>query len=265
MTTTIQAPVALVRDGNVARIILNRPEAANAIDIATANALLDTVLRVEEDDTVRCVVLTGAGRLFCGGGDVAAFRSAGDALPTLLKQLTGPLHAAISRMLRMPKPLVVAVNGTAAGAGLGLSLIGDIVIAVQSAKFVPAYGAIGLTADGGLTWLLPRLIGMRRAQEMMMTNRSVSAEEAVRWGLITRAVEAEVFEQDIQETAERLATSPVRAIGRLRSLLLSSHTNAVETQMELEAATMAQCGRDVEAQEGIAAMFEKRKADFSLL
>lgn len=265
MTTTMPTPVLLVRAGAVARIVLNRPEAANAIDIATANALLDAVLRVEDDDTVRCVVLTGAGKFFCGGGDVAAFRSSGDALPTLLKQLTGPLHAAISRMLRMPKPLIVAVNGTAAGAGLGLSLIGDIVIAVQSAKFVPAYAAIGLTADGGLTWLLPRLIGMRRAQEMMMMNRTVGGEEAMRLGLITRAVEAEFFEQDIQETAERLAASPVRAIGRLRSLFLSSHINSAETQMELEAAAMAQCGRDVEAREGIAAMFEKRKADFSLL
>jgi 2-(1,2-epoxy-1,2-dihydrophenyl)acetyl-CoA isomerase len=155
-------PIRLETKDSVAWITLTRPQAGNTIDVAMARALMEASLSVDEDDAVRAVVLTGEGRLFCGGGDVQSFASAGEGVPALIKQITGPLHVAIARLARMNKPLVTLINGPAAGAGLSLAVLGDIALAARSAHFTVAYTAIGLTPDGGASWLLPRLVGMRR-------------------------------------------------------------------------------------------------------
>ena len=182
-------PVLLEREGAIARIVLNRPESGNAIDLQMAQGLLRAALQCDADLSIRCVVLTGAGRLFCVGGDIGAFGSTPDKASTGLSELAGTLHMAIARLARMRKPLLVLVNGHAAGAGLSLAILGDIVLTVRAAHFTAAYTAIGLTPDGSMTWQLPRLVGLRRAQEMILTNRRVSAEEAERIGLVTRAVD----------------------------------------------------------------------------
>ena len=255
-------PLLFARKDGVARLTLNRPKCGNSIDVQLARALMEAAIECDEDDSIRCVLITGAGRLFCAGGDIGGFAAAGDKIPSLLKELTVYLHSAISRFSRMGKPLVTAVNGPAAGAGFSLSLLGDIVLATPSAHFTVAYTAIGLSPDGGTTWLLPRLIGLRRAQEWVLTNKRVSAAEAAEAGLITRVVQDVALADEATNIAVQLAGSAVRAIGRTRNLLLDSFGNSLEMHIEQEARNISTSGRDAEGKEGIAAFLAKRKPDF---
>jgi len=255
--------VLLERDGGVARIILNRPDVGNAIDIPTARALMEAVIACDEDPSVRCVLLTGAGRMFCAGGDVASFATAGERLPSLLKEITVYVHAAVARLARMDKPVVTAINGPAAGAGIGLALIGDIALADPRAHFTLAYTGIGLSPDGGTSWLLPRLIGLRRAQELCLRNRRVGAEEAAAIGMITRVAAEGGLLEDAAQIAQELAAAATPALGVTRRLLLDSATAPLETQLDAESRGIAAMGRTTEGKEGIAAFLEKRKPDFT--
>lgn len=176
----------LERLGPVARVTLNRPAQGNAIDLVMARELLQAAIACADDASIRCVLLTGRGRLFCAGGDVGAFHAAGADLPALVTDITAALHAAISRLVRMDKPVVVALNGPAAGAGLGLALMGDVVLAARSSHLTAAYTALGVSPDAGTSWWLPRLAGLRLAQEMLFSNRRIAAEEAQPLGLARR-------------------------------------------------------------------------------
>lgn len=257
-------PAILIRrDGPVLHLTLNRPQVGNALDIPLAHDLMTAVIAADEDDAVRCILLTANGRLFCAGGDVASFAGAGDTLPALLKQITAYLHAAIARLTTMEKPLVVAINGAAAGAGVGLALVGDIVLAGPSARFTLAYTGIGLSPDGATTWLLPRLIGYRKAQELCLTNRRVEAEEAERIGLVTRLVSEEALEGEALAVAHQLAAGSMPALGATRRLLRESLSNGIEVQMDLESRSIAAMGRTREGREGIAAFIAKRAPDFT--
>jgi 2-(1,2-epoxy-1,2-dihydrophenyl)acetyl-CoA isomerase len=256
------APLLFERRGGLAVLTLNRPSVGNAIDVPLARALMEASILCDEDESIRCVMLTGAGKMFCAGGDVAGLTSAGDAIPSLLKELTAYLHMAIARFARMPKPLLCVVNGAAAGAGFSLAILGDIVLAARSAKFSMAYGAIGLSPDGGATWLLPRLVGLRRAQELALTNKRIDATEAAYLGLITRVLDDASLAADVEETAGLLLKAATKAIGRTRQLLLSSFGNSLETQMELEARSISEAGRGAESREGIAAFVGRRAPDF---
>lgn len=150
-------------------------------------------MRCESDGSIRCVELTAVGHIFCGGSDLGALTVADVSLPRVLSEFVGTLDMAVWKLMRMRKPLLVLVNGPAAGAGLGLAIMGDIVLAATSADFIAAFDDVGLTADGGLSWQLPRLIGLRRSQEILITNRRVTAEEAEGMGLITRVVDDEAL------------------------------------------------------------------------
>lgn len=259
----MSAPVLLFeRDGAVARLTLNRPDAANSIDLPLARALYDAALTCDTDPAIRCVVLTGAGRMFCAGGDVAVMAGAGDKVASVVGELANVLHSAVARFARMNKPLVVLVNGPAAGAGLSLALCGDVVLAARSVKFTAAYGALGVSPDGGLSWLLPRLVGLRRAQEIIISNRRLDAEEAQAIGMITRAVDDETLVEEGARLAANFAQSATRAIGATRALLLASFENSLETHLELEGRGIAAAVSGTEGQEGIAAFLAKRKADF---
>ena len=257
-----ETPVKFEREGAVAIVTLNRPTAGNSINSALSKALMEAAITCDEDDSIRCVLLTGEGRMFCAGGDVASFSEAGDQVPALLKELTAYLHMAIARFARMGKPLVVAVNGAAAGAGFSLAMLGDLVLASPSAKFTLAYGQIGLSPDGGASWLLPRLVGLRKAQEFALTPKVAGAQEAADIGLVTRVVEGELMEE-AKALAAQLSSSAIRAAGRTRNLFLASTSDTLETHLELEARTISASARDAEAREGIAAFLEKRKPDFS--
>lgn len=257
-----ESPLLIVRENGIARLTLNRPKAGNAIDVPLARALMYAAIECDEDESIRVVTLTGAGKLFCGGGDVGAFAGAGDQFSALLKELTAYVHSAVSRFSRMGKPMVTIINGPAAGAGFNLSLLGDIAIAAQSAHFTTAYTGIGLTPDGGATWLLPRLVGLRRAQEIILTNKRVSATEAAEIGMITKAVPDEELAVEAEGIVGKLAGGATRALGRTRNLLLEGMENSLETQLELEARSIAASGRDGEGKEGVAAFLAKRKPDF---
>lgn len=257
----MSSPLIFSREGGVACLTLNRPDAANALDETMAQALLEAAITCDEDQAIRVVLLTGNGKLFCGGGDLNSFAAAGDSVSRMAKALTTILNGAISRFSRMSKPLVVAVNGPAAGAGLSLAMLGDIVIAAPEAHFSAAYTAIGLTPDLGATWLLPRLVGLRRAQELVLTNRRVSAPEAAEIGLITRVAQQDVL-AEARVDAQRLANGAVGALGVARGLLARAFNTVLEEQLMHEANGIAAALRGAEGQEGVRAFLEKRQPDF---
>jgi 2-(1,2-epoxy-1,2-dihydrophenyl)acetyl-CoA isomerase len=257
-----EEPVLLSIEGSIATLTLNRPAAGNAIDLPLVRALLPAVIRCDTDPAIRCVVLTGAGKLFCGGGDIAGFATMAGSVPAYLSELAGTLHMAVSRLMRMAKPLLVLVNGPAAGAGLGLALCGDVVIAAQSAHFTAAYGGVGLSPDGGVSWLLPRLIGLRRAQEMLIGNRRIGAEEAAVIGLVTRTVgDADLAEEGMAQ-ARSLAGAARGAVSAVRALLLESYGGSFEGQLERETRSIAALGGTADSREGVAAFLERRKPEF---
>jgi 2-(1,2-epoxy-1,2-dihydrophenyl)acetyl-CoA isomerase len=250
------------QEGAVARLTLNRPAAANAIDMSLARELMLAAIRCDEDESIRCVLITATGRFFCAGGDIRGFVAAGASIASLLKEMTAYYHMAVARFMRMNKPLIVAVNGTAAGAGFSLALIGDLVIAARSAQFTAAYTALGVSSDGGLSWFLPRLIGLRQAQELVITNRVLSAEDALSLKLITRVSENEALSQDAMRAAQELAAGPTKAYGSIRRLLLRSSESSLESQLEEESRALAETASSAHGREGISAFIAKRKADF---
>jgi len=254
--------VVVERHGDVATLRLNRPEHGNAISLELAADLHAAVRQTAGDETIRCVVLTGSGRFFCVGGDISGFGAAGDRVPELMSSITDELHAAVSALAAMSKPLVTAVNGAAAGAGLGLAMAGDIVIAARSAHFSTAYTAIGLTPDGGTSWLLPRLIGLRRAQDMALTNRRVKADEAERIGLVTRLAEDAKVMDEAMAAAVQLALGATRALGSVRTLIAASDANTLDAQLALEAETISEAVGGPEGREGVSAFLGKRKPIF---
>ena len=249
-------------DGAVARLTLERPDAANAIDLALARELHAAALRCDEDPRVRAVILTGAGRMFCGGGDLGSFAQAGDRRPSLIKEITTYFHAAVARFARMRAPVVAAVNGTAAGGGLALVAAADLAVASEEAKFTLAYTRAGLTPDGSSTWFLPRLLGARRALELMLTNRVLTAQEALEWGLVNRVVPAAAVLPEAEALARELADGATEAYGATKRLLLLSSGQGLESQMELEARAIADASRSADGAEGIAAFLAKRAPVF---
>ena len=250
-----------VADG-VATLTFNRPDAANAMDLEVMQDLMHAAIRCDEDPSIRAVVITGNGRFFSAGGDLAAFDSGSD-VGTVLKEMTTYFHAAISRFVRMDAPVITAVNGTAAGAGFSLVTASDIVIAGDSAKFLSAYTAANNSPDGASTFFLPRLVGMRRALELMVTNRRLSAEEALDWGLVTSVVPDADLRAASAELANELAAGATLAFGGTKRLLADSFSNSLETQMELEARSIAQLAQTNDGVEGRAAFFEKRRPVFT--
>ncbi|MBD2858596.1 enoyl-CoA hydratase/isomerase family protein [Spongiibacter sp. KMU-158] len=243
-------------------ITLNRPNAANSINLKMAEELCEAAILCDSDPEVRAVLLTSNGKMFSAGGDLPSFIEAGAGAGALLKAVTTALHSANSRFARMRAPLVVAVNGTAAGAGLSLALSGDMVFAAESAKFTLAYTGVALSPDGGASHLLPRLIGMRRTQEMLYTNRVVSAAEALEWGMLTRVVADADLLEEASKLAKQLAQGPTRSFGQSKALLLESFENGFEKQLELESRSISALIDAVDGQEGIRAFAEKRKPVF---
>jgi 2-(1,2-epoxy-1,2-dihydrophenyl)acetyl-CoA isomerase len=255
-------PLRLALDGVVATLTLDRPDCGNAIDVAMAEALLAAAIEVANDAAVRAVVLTGAGAMFCAGGDVGAFVAAGSGAPALIHRITAPLHAAIAKLAHMHKPLVTAINGAAAGAGLGLAMLGDVAIAARSAKFAAAYGALGLTPDAGVSWLLPRLVGLRQAQRLVLAGDRVDAAEALRIGLVGEVVEDDALVSGAQVTAERLADLSGPALHASRALLREAFSTGFEAHLEREAQGIAHAAGHRHGQEGIAAFAARRRPLF---
>jgi 2-(1,2-epoxy-1,2-dihydrophenyl)acetyl-CoA isomerase len=250
-------------NNNIARITLNRPDAANGMDMLMGRELMAVALRCDQDESIRAIILTGAGNFFSAGGDLKAFASYGDTISERIHELTIYLHAAISRFARMRVPVIVAVNGVAAGAGFSLAMAGDFVLASEKAKFTMAYTAAGLSPDGGASYFLPRLVGLRRAQELMIGNRRLSADEAHEWGLVTRVCAEDGLMAEVQDLALQLASGATQAYGAVKKLLAVSFDNGLEAQMALEGQAIAHLAACCDGQEGIQAFLSKRQPVFN--
>lgn len=251
-----------VKEG-VGTITLNRPEAYNALNLALGRDLFHAVLEADEDRAVRCIVITGAGKAFCAGGDVKDFADNPDRIGALIKELTTYLHGAISRLARAPKPVVMAVNGIAAGGGMSLALSGDLVVAAESTKFTMAYSKIAASPDGSSSYFLPRMIGLRRALELHYTNRVLTAREAMDWGLVNRVHPDAEFAGAVAGLARELAQGPTLAFGRAKLLFHQSTQESLETQMELESQAIAASGRTEDFRNGVVAFARKQPVTFS--
>jgi len=246
----------------IAYITLNRPHAANGVNLPLSKELMYAANKCDEDPGIRAVVLTGSGSAFCSGGDLRHFAGTGDQLSMSLKEMTVYVHAAVSRLTRMNKPLITAVNGVAAGAGMSLAIAGDLIISAESASFVAAYTAAGLSPDGGMTWLLPRMIGLSKAREIILTNRRLTAKEAVAWGLINKCVPDDDMSQEVESAVKYFAKGPSGSFGKIKQLLTSCFTETLETQMEMEARGISDMARTRDGKEGVEAFIQKRKPDF---
>ena len=250
------------RAAQVATITLNRPDAYNALNLALGRELFHAVLEVDDDPDVRCVVVTGSGKAFCAGGDVKDFADNLPRIGALVKELTTYLHGAVSRLCRSDKPVIMAVNGVAAGGGFSFALCGDMVVAAESARFTMAYSRIAATPDGSSSYFLPRLVGLRRAMELYLTNRSLTAAEAHAWGLVTRVVPDAEFRGAVDALARELAQGPTRAFGAAKRLFHQSTWESLETQMELEAQAIAASGRTRDFGDAVAAFANKKPPVF---
>ena len=248
-----RGPVALVR--------LNRPDSSNTINLQTAMDLLAAAMTCSRNNTVRAVVLTGAGRNFCFGGDLRAIASEG-VDGGYLRELTGYLHSAISHFVRMDPPVIAAVNGTAAGAGVGLAAMADLVVCGKGSKFNLSYTNVGLTPDAGTSFFLPRVIGARRTLELLLLNRPLPAKQALEWGLVNEVVEDSELLDRALEIAAQLANGATGAFGQTKRLVAQA-LGTLESQMTLESETIASQATSVDGVEGIRAFLEKRKPDFS--
>ncbi|MEM1047446.1 MAG: enoyl-CoA hydratase-related protein [Pseudomonadota bacterium] len=246
-----------------ATITLNRPDDANALTGLMARELFDVAMRCDTDQSIRAAILTGTGKMFCAGGDLKDFNARGPDLPAYLTETATVLHNAIIRFQMMDAPLVVAVNGTAAGAGLSMALAGDYVLASDSARFVLAYTASGLTPDGSSTYFLAKHVGLLRAKELALTNRVLGADEAVQWGLATRMVAPDALAEEAQTLAAGFAAGPSRAFGATKRLLLTGFSASIEAQLEAETRAIVAMSRTHDGRHGIDAFATKQKPAFT--
>src|SRR5687768_934040 len=247
------------RDGAVLTITLNRPEVFNAFN-AALHAGLRAALEDAAEPDVRAVVVTGAGRGFCAGQDLKEFQEMPESIRERLEQT---YHPNIRRIRGLEKPVIAAVNGPCAGAGISLACACDIRIASDAATFVPGFIGIGLIPDSGGSWFIHRLLGFARAFEWMASNRRLTAAEAHAWGIVSEVVEADRFAGRTAELAAEWAARPTRAIGGTKRLFEHAYTAALDEQLELEAELQQASTETADFAEGVAAFLEKRPANFS--
>lgn len=253
------------QDGGIATLTINRPAQLNALHVGVIAEMIDAVDRVRDDGTARVLVLTGAGRAFCSGADLAgggggARRPGPPDAGAVLESHFNPL---LERLFALPVPFITAVNGPAAGAGCSYALAGDIVIAAQSAYFLQAFVNIGLVPDVGSTWLLPRLAGRARAQAMMMLGERVGAEQALDWGLCYKVVPDAELAAAARAIAERLGAGPTRAYALIRQGIRDCLDRPLSEGLMVERRNQLAAGRTADFAEGVAAFLQKRPARFS--
>jgi 2-(1,2-epoxy-1,2-dihydrophenyl)acetyl-CoA isomerase len=254
------ADVDVTREGGVLTITLNRPDVLNALNASVHRGIYEALRTAANDDSVRAVVLTGAGRGFCVGQDLQEFAGgAGD----VAQNLRDNYHRNVLAIRALQKPVIAAVNGAAAGAGMSLALACDIRIAARSASFVPAFIKIGLVPDSGGTWLVRRLLGAARAFEWLTTGRRLGADEAREWGLVSEVVEDEELPERMHEVGLLYAAMPTRAVWQTKRLLDVAETSPFPDQLELEARAQADLTRTPDFHEGVAAFLAKRDAAFT--
>jgi 2-(1,2-epoxy-1,2-dihydrophenyl)acetyl-CoA isomerase len=253
--------IELDRAGAVGRIAFDRPAAHNTLTEEMASELVEAAHELVSDDGVRCITVTGNGPVYNTGADLTTLAGDGRDEPRL-RSLADGLHEFVSQLVRAPKPVVTGVNGVAAGGGLGPAICGDIVLVAESARFEFAYPRIGLSGDGGSTYFLPRLVGLRRAQELTLRDEPVGAEEAVEIGLATEVVPDDDLEERLASEADRLAAGPTKAYGATKRLLAESFDNSLDAQLAAEAETIAGLTDTTDFSRGHAAFQSDEAADF---
>lgn len=254
--------VRVERTDGIGRVVMDRPDRHNAMDPAMAETVAGSLEDFASDDDVRCIVLTGSGSTFNTGADLAGL--SGDASDeAVIDSVAGPLHASIRTMTTAPKPVVTGINGIVAGGGLGLALASDIAIMSDEARIQYAYPSIGLSGDGGITWLLPRLLGLRRAQSFALRNEAFEAAEAVDAGLVTEAVPAPDFDNRLAETAAELADGPTQAYGRIKQLLFEGEARSLDDHLEHERERLTSLTATADYATGIATFFDDEEPEFT--
>ena len=246
----------------VQTITLNQPDKLNALSAVMLQALSVAVRSVERDSAVRAVVLTGAGRAFCSGADISEFQF-GDGVPNVGDALRGRINPLIVRMHTLDKPVLAAINGVAAGAGLSLALACDLRFAAQSARMVVAFVRIGLVPDAGLQYFLPRLVGPGKTLELAWTGDPIEAEEAYELGMLNRVLPDDQVLSSTQELAARLARGPARTTALIKRGINQAHELSLERVLELEASYQTVAARETDFREGVTAFREKRAARFA--
>jgi 2-(1,2-epoxy-1,2-dihydrophenyl)acetyl-CoA isomerase len=254
------SPVLYQVDGAVATITLNRPDVLNALNTPLMLALREALTQAQTDEAVRAVIVTGAGRGFSAGADLASSSPGGGSDPG--STLRDRYHPVITLMRSMPKPIISAVNGVAAGAGMSIAMAGDIILAGRSASFLQAFSKIGLVPDAGSTWFLPRYVGDVRARAMAILADRISAEDAKSFGLVWQVCEDDALQTQAREMAAKLASMPTRAYAMIKEALNDSHQRDLPTQLELEAELQMKAAKTEDFREGVAAFLQKRPPQF---
>jgi 2-(1,2-epoxy-1,2-dihydrophenyl)acetyl-CoA isomerase len=251
--------ITLTEDEGVVTLVLNRPQSLNALRAQTLEEVIDALDFVRDSGRARVLLMTGAGRAFCSGADLAAGGSSSD-LGQKVERYYNPL---VERLFALPVPFVTAVNGPAAGAGCALALAGDIVIAARSAWFLQAFVNIGLVPDVGTSWLLPRQIGRARAQAMMMLGERIAASQAENWGMLYKTVDDDQLPTQAQELARKLAAGPTRAYAMIREGIRFGLDHSLTETLAQERRNQRLAGQTSDFAEGVAAFREKRPAKFT--
>jgi 2-(1,2-epoxy-1,2-dihydrophenyl)acetyl-CoA isomerase len=255
--------ITVERDGATFRITLNRPDRLNALTQVMSDELVDAFTTAGGDDAIRAVLLTGAGRGFCAGQDLTEFRDSTEGRPPDIEaHLERAYHKLIPVMVETPKPVVCAVNGVAAGAGVSLAIACDVRIAGESARFTQAFVKIGLVPDSGGTWLLPRVVGPAKALELSIGGEMVDAEAALEMGLVSRVVADDALEKESIDYAAALAALPTAAIGEAKALIRDSMGIDLREALRREAEAQSRMGTTHDFREGVTAFAEKREPRF---
>jgi 2-(1,2-epoxy-1,2-dihydrophenyl)acetyl-CoA isomerase len=250
-----------IADG-VALITLNRPERGNAIDLTLARDLKTAVGECEKQPALRAIALRGAGRIFCAGGDLTAIAAEGAGASRYARELLTELHDALLAIARIPVPVVAAIHGAAAGAGLSLAAASDLAIATASARFIMAYPKVGLTPDGSASWFLPRLIGLRRALELSLLGSEIAAEKALTWGLVNEVVPDDALDAKLDGLLLQLRTSATGALGAAKRLMRTAFEQPLDMQLTHEVEALCAALDGDEGREGLAAFAQRRTPDF---
>lgn len=253
----------LARHDRIACLTLNRPDAYNALDLALARELAAALTELGADPAVGGVVITGAGRAFSAGGDIRRALAHSHGPPAAFHELAGVVHAAVTEIRRMRKPVIAAINGVAAGGGFSLALACDFRIVAQSAQLKQGFTSSALCIDAGGTFTLPRLVGLARALEIAALDEPISAEQALTWGLVTRVVAAEALLGEALALARRVASGSLHTFGEVKALLTDSFDTSWETQLERERQGLVRCVAHPDGAEGLRAFVEKRPPQFN--
>lgn len=251
------------KDGGVATVSLNRPKVLNTFNGALHDEVHDALNHAAEDEEIRCIVLRGEGRGFSAGADLSEITEHEGETPDLGEYLRETYSRLITRMVEIEKPVIASLHGPVYGAGVGLALASDLRVASESATFSVAFIGIGLIPDAGVTFFLPRVVGLGKAMEMSMLGEGVDAEEARRIGLVNKVVPDEKLEEETKILARWLASMPTMALGRIKQTLYASFETGLATALEREAANQTLCGHTQDHKEGVAAFFEKREPEFT--